>query len=110
MFWKKLHGINLWKLNRLFTKMAYSKISLEEQINGDLIKIELKPKNSSDLIAPEMKKELEEGIKQLEGFQTLKLCLLEDCKPEYKEQRLYDRVNRWIEIHIIRDEQVKYVS
>lgn len=110
MFWKKLHGVNLWKLNRVFTKMAYSKISLKEQIKGDVIKIQFKTKHSNQLIGPEMKKELEENIKNLEGFINLKLCLLEECLPEYKEKLVFNRVSRWIEIHIVRDEHVKYVS
>jgi hypothetical protein len=110
MFWKKIHGINLWKLNRTLIKVAYSKISLEEQISDDKIKIYFKSRKTNNLFGIEFKKEIEESIRKLEGFETLKLCLLEDCIPEYKEQRFYDSVNHWIEIHILHDKQVNQAS
>jgi hypothetical protein len=106
-FWKSIHGINLWKLNRMFIKLAASKISLEEQIRNGMLTIEFKPKQSISLIGTEQKKEIEQAIEQLEGFEILKLCLLEECVPVYKEQRSLGIVSRWLEIHIKRDKQQK---
>ncbi len=109
-FWKSIHGINLWKLNRMFIKLAASKLSLEEQIQSGILKIEFKPKQSISLIGMEQKKEIEQTIQQLEGFEILKLCLLEECVPVYKEQRSLGSVSRWLEIHIKRDNRQKKAS
>jgi hypothetical protein len=109
-FWKSLHGINLWKLNRMFIKLAVSKISLEEQIQNGMLKIEFKPKQAISLIGTEQKKEIEQAIEQLEGFEILKLCLFEECVPVYREQRSLGIVSRWLEIHIKRDNEQQKAS
>jgi hypothetical protein len=97
-FWKRIHGINLWKLNRTLLKLSKSKISLEEQMNNGMITIYFQPRHSQFLIGNEQKKEIEESIQKLEGFEILRLTLLEECMPVYKEQRTLGGVSRWLEI------------
>lgn len=80
--------------------MAFSKISLEEQINNNKIKIDFKPRKAPVLIGVNDKKEIEEHVSRLDGFENLKLCLFEECVPVYKEERFYNGVNRWLEIEI----------
>lgn len=97
-FWKRIHGINLWKLNRTLLKMSKSKISLEEQMNNGMITIHFESRHSEFLIDNEQKKEIEESIQKLEGFEILRLTLLEEIVPVYKEQRTFGGVSRWLEI------------
>jgi hypothetical protein len=101
-FWKKIYGINLWKLNRRLLKLASSNNLLEEQFKNGVFTIYLKPLQSSFFLGIEQKKEIEKTISELEGFEILKLVLLEECVPIYKEQRNPSGISRWIEIHIKR--------
>jgi DNA-binding transcriptional regulator YhcF (GntR family) len=98
MFWKKVDGINLWKINRVFNKLAYSKAYLEEKIKNGVVVIELAPKKTRELTNSETKREIEEKVKQTEGFEVFRLCLLEDCQPVYKEKVTMYGVSRWLEI------------
>jgi DNA-binding transcriptional regulator YhcF (GntR family) len=98
MFWKKIDGINLWKVNRMFNKLALSKAYLEEKLNNGIVVIELAPKKTRELTNKKTKSEIEEKVRETEGFEVFKLCLLQDCKPVYKERMTMYGVSRWLEV------------
>ncbi|MGJ7919647.1 hypothetical protein [Neobacillus sp. LXY-4] len=98
MFWKKIDGINLWRINRKFNKLALSKTYLEEQLNNGVVVIELAPKKTRELTDVTIKREIEEQVRQTEGFEVFRLCLLEDCKPVYQEKLTMYGVSRWLEV------------
>lgn len=95
---KTIDGMSVWAINHSFTRIALSREHLEEMmVNGNLV-IQLAPKNKRELADGRKKKEIEEKIKELEGFAILRLCLLEDCQPIYKETLTEFGVSRWLEI------------
>lgn len=98
MFWNKIDGINLWKVNRIFNKLALSRAYFEEKLTNGRVVIELTPKKNRELTNHSTQREIEEKIKATEGFEVFRLCLLEDCKPVYKEKMTMDGVSRWLEI------------
>lgn len=98
MFWKTIDGINLWKVNRMFNKLALSKAYLEEKKNNGIVVIELAPKKTRELTNKKTKSEIEEKVRETEGFEVFKLCLLQDCKPVYKERMTMYGVSRWLEV------------
>lgn len=100
MFWNKIDGINLWKVNRIFNKLAFSRGYLEEKLTNGRVVIELTPKKSRELTNDSTQREIEEKVQATEGFEIFRLCLLEDCKPEYKEKMTMNGVSRWLEISL----------
>ncbi|WP_147531679.1 hypothetical protein [Bacillus marasmi] len=98
MFWNKIDGINLWKVNRIFNKLALSRAYFEEKLTNGRVVIELAPKKNRELTKQSTQREIEEKIKATEGFEVFRLCLLEDCKPVYKEKMTTYGVSRWLEI------------
>ncbi|MFE8700521.1 hypothetical protein ACFYKX_07850 [Cytobacillus sp. FJAT-54145] len=98
MIWNSLEGINMWKLNRMLKKLAYSNLALKEQIRDNALIIPLPSKTERVLTSQSMKEEIVNTIKSLDGFETLKVCLLENCKPVYREQLSQYGVTRWLEI------------
>lgn len=98
MFWKKIDGINLWRINRMLNKLALSKTFLEGKLRNGVVIIELAPKKSRELTNTSTKREIEEKVRQTEGFEVFRLCLLEDCMPVYKEKVTMYGVSRWLEI------------
>ncbi|RSD28274.1 hypothetical protein [Mesobacillus subterraneus] len=100
MIYRKIAGINMWKLNRTLKKLAFARMELEKQMRKELIVVLLEPKKEKVLATPEEKKEIEQMVFELNGFQTLKLCLLEDCKPVYMEKVTNTGVARWLEIPV----------
>lgn len=96
----KNHGINTWKLNRTLKKLAFARMELEKQMRKELIVVLLEQKKDTVLATSEEVKEIEEMIKGLSGFETLRLCLLEDCKPRYVEKLAKNGITRWIEIPV----------
>lgn len=100
MFWKKIDGINLWKVNRVFNKLALSRTYLEKCLSNGRVVIELAPKKTCELTKHATKCEIEEKVQATEGFEVLRLSLLEDCKPEYKEKVTMSGVSRWLEISV----------
>lgn len=106
MIWKSIEGIQLWKLNRTFRKLAHSKIALEEQTKNNHLIIQLPSKKVREVTTQTMKQQLLKHIEELDGFDTLRVCLLDFCKPIYKEQLTQFGVLRWLEIPI--SQSVKY--
>ncbi|WP_335376856.1 hypothetical protein [Bacillus sp. JJ1122] len=100
MILKRIAGISIWKLNRTLKKLAFARMELEKQMRKELIVVLLEPKKGSVLATPEEKKEIEQTVMALNGFETLRLCLLEDCKPVYKEKVTQSGVSRWLEIPV----------
>lgn len=100
MIFKKIDGISLWKLNRTLKKLAFARMELEKQTRKELLVVLLEPKKEIFLATAEQKEEIEQLIMNLSGFETLKLCLLEDCKPVYREKLTKNGVSRWIEIPV----------
>lgn len=96
----KSYGINTWKLNRSLKKLAFARMELEKQMRKELIVVLLEPKKDAVLSTPEQVKEIEDMIMGLSGFETLRLCLLEDCKPKYVEKLTKNGIARWIEIPV----------
>jgi len=99
-YWKRLYGINLWKLNRTLNKLAHSKELLQQQSQNGVVTVRLKPDNSHFQLGLEQKKEIEQTIFDLDGFQLLQLVLFQKCVPVYKETRRVHDIERTIEIHI----------
>jgi hypothetical protein len=100
MIYKKIAGINMWQLNRTLKKLAFARMELEKQMRKELIVVLLEPKKENVLASAEEKKEIEGAVQELSGFETLKLCLLEDCKPVYREKVNNNGVSRWLEIPV----------
>lgn len=100
MIFKKIDGISVWKLNRTLKKLAFARMELEKQMKKELIVVLLETKKSMVPSTPSEKKEIEEMVMNLNGFETLKLCLLEDCKPVYNEKITQNGVSRWVEIPV----------
>lgn len=100
MILKKIDGISMWKLNRTLKKLAFARMELEKQMRKELIVVLLEPKKEKVLATPEEKNEIERMVNELNGFETLKLCLLEDCKPVYMEKLTQSGVSRWLEIPV----------
>jgi hypothetical protein len=100
MILKKIDGISMWKLNRTLKKLAFARMELEKQMRKELIVVLLEPKKEKVLATPEEKNEIERMVNELNGFETLKLCLLEDCKPVYMEKLTQSGVLRWLEIPV----------
>ncbi|MBP3038424.1 hypothetical protein J9303_02750 [Bacillaceae bacterium Marseille-Q3522] len=100
LFWKQIDGIYLWNVNRNLKKMALSKHALLEQTEGNTVKLPLPGKPVQAFTAPEIKANITAEIEQLDGFESLKICLLEDIKPLYKEQITKQGLSRWIEISL----------
>ncbi|AGK52794.1 hypothetical protein [Bacillus sp. 1NLA3E] len=98
MFWKKIEGINLWKVNRVFNKLALSKANLKQKVNNGVVVIPLEPKKVRELTTSSAKRKIEEKVRETEGFEVFRICLLEDCDPIYKEQLTLFGVSRWLEI------------
>jgi hypothetical protein len=100
MIYKKIAGISMWQLNRTLKKLAFARMELEKQMRKELIVVLLEPKKEKVLATAEEKKEIEQAVQELSGFETLKLCLLEDCKPVYMEKVNNNGVSRWLEIPV----------
>lgn len=100
MIYKKMAGISMWHLNRTLKKLAFARMELEKQMRKELIVVLLEPKKEKVLATTEEKKEFEQAVQELSGFETLKLCLLEDCKPVYMEKVSKNGVSRWLEIPV----------
>lgn len=100
MIYKKIAGINIWKLNRTLKKLAFARMELEKQMRKELLVVLLEPKKDKVLATQEEKQEIERMVHGLSGFETLKLCLLEDCKPVYREKVTSTGVSRWLEIPV----------
>ena len=100
MIFKKIDGISAWKLDRTLKKLAFARMELEKQMRKELIVVLLEPKKDKVLVTQEEKKEIELMVRNLNGFETLRLCLLEDCKPEYREKLTQNGVSRWLEIPV----------
>ncbi len=98
MFWKKVEGINIWKVNRVFNKLALSKAHLEQKVTNGVVVIPLEPKKVRELTTSSTKRKIEEKVRETEGFEVFRICLLEDCAPVYKEQITLFGVSRWLEI------------
>ncbi|CAM3765654.1 hypothetical protein [Mesobacillus thioparans] len=100
MIYKKISGISMWKLNRTLKKLAFARMELEKQMRKELIVVLLEPKKDNVLASPEEKKEIERTVQELSGFETLRICLLEDCKPVYMEKMTNNGISRWLEIPV----------
>jgi len=100
MILKRIAGISVWKLNRTLKKLAFARMELEKQMRKELIVVLLEPKKEKVLATLEEKKEIEQTIMALNGFETLRLCLLEDCKPVYMEKVTPSGISRWLEIPV----------
>lgn len=100
MILKRIAGISMWKLNRTLKKLAFARMELEKQMRKELIVVLLEPKKEKVLATPEEKKEIEQAVLELSGFETLRLCLLEDCKPVYREKLTQTGVSRWLEMPV----------
>lgn len=100
MLWKSIHGINLWKINRYLNKMAHSKSFMEGNINEGKLIVKLSPIEGTDYSSYTAKKEIEEAITNLEGFESLKISLFKKCNIFYKENIVNNTLSRWIEIKI----------
>ena len=100
MIYKKIAGISMWQLNRNLKKLAFARMELEKQMRKELIVVLLEPKKEKVLATAEETKEIEEAVQELNGFETMKLCLLEDGKPVYKEKVTNNGVTRWLEIPV----------
>jgi hypothetical protein len=100
MILKRIAGISLWKLNRTLKKLAFARMELEKQMRKELIVVLLEPKKEKVLVTPEEKREIEQAVVELSGFETLRLCLLEDCKPTYREKLTQNGVSRWLEMPV----------
>ncbi|MDZ5470487.1 hypothetical protein SM124_01875 [Bacillus sp. 31A1R] len=102
-FSERLH---ILKLNHQLKKLALSRSDLKEQLRNNSLVIQLPPKKVRELSSQIEKEDLLRQIEQLDGFETLKLCLLENCKPVYKEQLTPFGVARRIEIPL--EDRTKY--
>lgn len=100
MILTKNYGINSWKLNRSLKKLAFARMELEKQMRKELIVVLLEPKKDIMLSTPGQISEIEQMVRNLNGFETLRLCLLEDCKPIYREKLTKNGISRWIEIPV----------
>jgi hypothetical protein len=100
MIYKKISGINMWKLNRTLKKLAFARMELEKQMRKELIVVLLEPKKDNVLSSPEERQEIERAVLELSGFETLRICLLEDCKPVYREKLTNNGISRWLEIPV----------
>jgi len=100
MILKKVAGISMWKLNRTLKKLAFARMELEKQMRKELIVVLLEPKKEKVLATPDEKREIEQAVMALNGFETLRLCLLEDCKPVYREKVTQNGVSRWLEMPV----------
>jgi hypothetical protein len=100
MILKKVAGISMWKLNRTLKKLAFARMELEKQMRKELIVVLLEPKKEKVLATPDEKREIEQTVMALNGFETLRLCLLEDCKPVYREKVTQTGVSRWLEMPV----------
>ncbi|UII57113.1 hypothetical protein LS684_06640 [Cytobacillus spongiae] len=106
MFWENIDGINLWSINKKLKKLASSRMEIEEKTRNHVLTIQLPSKRERELTVQTVKEELIEKIKKLDGFETLQVCLLENCEPVLKEQLTQYGVFRWIEIPI--EQSVEY--
>lgn len=100
MIFKKIDGISFRKLNRTLKNLALSRMDLEKQMEKELIVVLLEPKKEKELSSLGMKREIEQSVMNLSGFETLRLCLLEDCHPTYREKVTGNGVIRWIEMPV----------
>jgi predicted DNA-binding protein (UPF0251 family) len=100
MILKRIDGISMWRLNRTLKKLAFARMELEKQMRKELIVVLLEPKKDKVLATSEEKREIEQLVMNLNGFETLRLCLLEDCKPVYKEKITNIGISRWLEIPV----------
>lgn len=98
MIWNKIDGINFWKINRMFNKLAFSRTYLEEKIKNGVLVIPIAPKKTRELTHYSTKCEIEEKVRKSEGFEVFRICLLEECNPVYKEKLTITGVSRWLEI------------
>lgn len=108
MFFKKVHGIQLWKLDMRFKKLGLSRSWVEENKNG-IINLYLDPIETDQYSSPEVVLEINEVINDLEGVETFRLCVFKDCKILYKEQLTDNALSRWIEVSF-EDEKRKLIS
>ncbi|QOR67673.1 hypothetical protein IM538_05930 [Cytobacillus suaedae] len=104
MIFKKVYGIQLWKLNLRFKRLGLSRGWVEEIKNG-VIHFDLDPIETDKYLSPEVQDEINEIINELEGVETFRLCIFKECKIQYKEQLTHNALSRWIEISIIEDKQ-----
>jgi hypothetical protein len=100
MIWETIDGINIWKLSRYFKKLSASKLTLEEKALNDVLVVTLPLKKSDEATSPVIRKQIEEAILHSDGFETLKVALLENCRPAYKEMMTKYGVRRWLEIPV----------
>ncbi|MEI5905896.1 hypothetical protein WAK64_02295 [Bacillus spongiae] len=96
---KKVHGVFLWDVNQRIRSLAKNNVTVDDFENGVII-LPLDRKKEGHATSPEQILEIEQTIDQLEGLELLRLSFLEPCKPVYKEEKIFDDVSRWIEIHI----------
>ncbi|MCA1031225.1 hypothetical protein LCL95_09335 [Bacillus timonensis] len=109
-WFKEVHHVKLRKINRALKKLAESKMELEERIQNGKIKIELDPLQATQYSGVQKKKEIEEAITELEGYETFRICLFKECTVTYKEQLVFHQLSRWIEIAIDIPESKRKVS
>jgi hypothetical protein len=106
MIWETVDGINIWKLSRYFKKLSASKLTLEEKVMNDVLVVTLPLKKTDEPTSAETRKQIEEAVLHSDGFETLKVALLENCRPSYKELTTKYGVRRWLEIPV--EENVIY--
>ncbi|HWJ78073.1 MAG TPA: hypothetical protein VNR61_08340 [Niallia sp.] len=94
---KKIDGISLRTLNKNLKQIAFSKSLLEKNVENNVLSVYLPIKKTGDFISETQKKELLSKIEALDGMTTLKLCILEDCKPNLKEKKSIFGIYRWLE-------------
>jgi hypothetical protein len=104
VIFKKVHGIQLWKLNMRFKKLGYSKSWAEDNNNG-MINLYLDPVETDQYSSAEVIAEINEIINELEGVETFRLCVFRDCKITYAEQLSHHTLSRWIEISFVSAKQ-----
>lgn len=108
MFFKKVHGIQMWKLNMRFKKLGLSRSWMEE-IKDGIINLDIDPIETDQYSSLEVQAEINEVINELEGVETFRICVFKDCRIVYKEQLTHNVLSRWIEISFI-DEKHKLIS
>lgn len=103
MFWKKIDGINMFKLNRTFKRLATSKITMQKQIRNNILTVYLPTKQVREITSQELKQRLLDNIKKLDGYESFKVTLLEETHLIYREHPTKTGVLRWLEIPISND-------
>lgn len=105
---KRIDGISLWEVNKTLKKLSKSKWALDEQVKDDAIILFLPAKLERAVTTVDVKRELLKEIESLDGFETLQVSILENCKPIYKEQVTQYGLYRWIEIPVPETAKLEY--